>query len=185
MMRSEPPTWSSNMYRLLFILAMLMVADAACAQSRALGCTFSYSGTGISYEHRMDDESFIDAQLRAETASVFTYGSKLPGVSASFTWNMIFASTESVNGNCVRFYGGPGLALGMAEDLNASAGMYFGLKGRVGCECVFPRRIILSFSLSPLLGAHLKRVNSGTTMLPFKMGLLHGIMPEVGIKYAL
>lgn len=180
----EPPIWNSNMYRLLVILALLMAADAACAQSRALGCTFSYSGIGVSYEYGMDDGSFIDAQLRAETATNFTYGSRVPGISASFTWNMIFASRESVKGNCIRFYAGPGLALGTAEDLNAVGGMFFGLKGRVGYECIFPRKIGLSMSLSPVLGAHLKREKNSVIMLPFKMGLLYGIMPEVGIKYA-
>lgn len=179
-----PPTWNSNMYRLLFILTLLMATDAACAQCRALGGTFSYSGIGISYEHGIDEDSYIDAQLRAETASCFTYGSKVPGISASFTWNMVFASTESANGNCIRLYAGPGLVLGIAEDLNAVGGMFFGLKGRVGCECLFPRKIGLSFSLSPVLGAHLKREKNSIMMLPFKMGMLYGIMPEVGIKYA-
>lgn len=172
------------MYRLLFILAFLLMADAACAQPRALGGTFSYSGIGITYEHEIDNDSFIDAQLRAETASAFTYGNIAPGISASFTWNMMFAGTESRNGNQIRFYAGPGLALGIADDLKSVSGMFFGLKGRVGCECEFPRKVVLSLSLAPVLGAHLKNESGSIIMLPYKMGLLYGIMPEVGIKYA-
>lgn len=182
MTNSEPLTWNSNMYKLLFVLALLLSADAARAQSRALGASFSYSGIGITYEHDMDSQSFIDMQLRAETSSLFTYGSR-PGISASFSWNMIFSSIDSKNGNIVRFYAGPGLAIGSAEDIKGVGGKFFGLKGRVGCECAFSRKVAISFSLSPVLGAHIKSEEGTMIMLPFKMGMLYGIMPEVGIKH--
>lgn len=173
--------------RIMYIvLATFLFLGRADAQSKAVGSTYSFAGIGVVYEHTIDEDSFAEFQLKAETAPVlFTFGTETPGISASFTWNMVFASAESRNGNAVLFFAGPGVAIGTSEDIKGPAGLFFGLKGRIGGECTFSsRNVSLSVSLSPILGAHIRKERDMISMLPYKFGLLSSIMPEVGIKYA-
>lgn len=170
------------------ILCMIMAAalwmGVAGAQSKSAGCSFCFSGIGITYEHQTDADSFMEMQFRAETYSMFRYGELLPGLSASLTWNMIFARTEVRNGSIICFFAGPGIAAGICDDLKAKKGAFFGLKGRLGGECTFPRRVTISMALAPVLGAHIGMRDGTTSMLPYKLGLAYSLMPEVGIKYA-
>lgn len=173
--------------RIMFIvLATFLFMGRSDAQSKTVGSTYSFAGIGVVYEYVIDDDTFAEFQLKAETAPVlFTFGTEMPGISASFTWNMVFASTESRNGNTISFFAGPGAALGISEDIKGPAGLFFGLKGRIGGECTFlSRNVSLSVSLSPVLGAHIRKERDMITMLPYKFGLLSAIMPEIGIKYA-
>lgn len=169
---------------LCVIMAATLCMGISQAQSRSAGCTFCFAGVGISYEHQTDDDSFIEMQLRTETYSMFRYGELLPGISASFTWNMVFARAEVRNGSIINFFAGPGIAAGFCDDVKARNGMYFGLKGRIGGECTFPRRVTISIALAPVLGAHVGKSDGTVNMLPYKLGLAYCIMPEVGIKYA-
>ncbi len=173
-------------YLIICVFICTFSQGRADAQVKSVGATFCYAGTGISYEHSIDEGSFMEFQLRMETSSVF--GKKknsIPGVSASFSWNMIFAETESCEGNRVVFFAGPGAIVGWSEDMMKRTGLVFGLKGRVGGECTFIRRnVSISLSLSPVIGLHMSARNGMMDMLLYKTGLLYGIMPEVGIKYA-
>ncbi len=154
------------------------------AQMKSVGTSFSYAGIGAVYEHYIDDNSFVDVQLRMETASKFTQRRNNLGVSASFSWNMIFAEMQSWAGKRISFHAGPGVMVGYADDAMSRKGLVFGLKGKIGGECTFPRRITVSASLSPVIGLHLGRHEGMLNMLLYKNGLLYSIMPEVGIKYA-
>ncbi len=154
------------------------------AQMKSVGTTYSYAGVGLSYEHNIDDESFIDVQLRMETASMFSYGRSRPGISGSFTWNMIFADKTMRDGSKLDFFIGPGLIAGYTDDIRSGKGIIFGLKGKIGGECTFKRKIAVSISLAPVLGVHLGRHDGMLNMLFYKTGLLYGIMPEIGLKYA-
>ncbi len=168
---------------ILIILCTFFLSEAH-ARKKSLGSTFSYAGIGLSYEHKIDDASFMDIQLRMETSSMFSGSSSFPGATASFTWNMIFAQTTSREGNKVIFFAGPGAIAGFAGDLKSRGGFIVGLKGRVGGECTFSRNVSVSLSISPVIGVHTGRTGSMVSMLMYKTGLLYGIMPEVGIKYA-
>ncbi len=173
------------MYR-IFCIAVLGILSLSVlrAQPKSIGPTFSYAGIGLIYEHNMDDSSFAEVQVRCETASYFADASRKPGVSASFTWNLEFAEIESRNGNRISFFAGPGAMAGLAEDLDKGTGVIFGMKGRIGGECTFRRNVCISFSISPVLGFHMGTRDGMLNMLLYTNGLLYGIMPEVGIKYA-
>lgn len=166
------------------ILAAVLSMGIGKAQSKSVGSTHSFAGIGFSYEHIIDSGSFADFQLRMETASMFTHISDRPGISASFTWNTVFACIESKGGNMVSLFAGPGISVGMTDDFNGIKGMFFGLKGRVGGEYTFPRKVTLSVSLSPVIGAHIGKEDGTVSMLLYKFGLLYSIMPEIGIKYS-
>lgn len=153
------------------------------AQSRYAGLTFSYAGCGLDYSFDIDDKNFAEFQLRAETAEMFRSFHRYPGISASAVWNLIFASTLSRNGNMIRFYSGPGISAGYSRDILAPAGLFFGLKGRVGAECSFPRGISISINLSPMIGGHFTIKDEMLNMRLFKVGLLYGTMPEVSVRY--
>ncbi len=154
------------------------------AQPKSIGSTFSYAGVGLVYEHEIDESSFAEIQLRMETSSVFHHRLFKPGAAASFTWNMKFAEMESRDGDRIIFFAGPGAALGFTEDMYIRRGLMFGLKGRVGAECTFDRKISVSLSVSPVLGVHLAMHEGMLNMLLYKIGLAYTIMPEIGIKYA-
>ncbi len=164
------------------ILSTLLLGEMH-AQSKAVGSSFSYAGIGLVYEHDVDENSFSCIRLRIETPALFNDGDKRPGISASFSWNMIFADIQSRSGNKIALYAGPGTAVGMTGDLTRDTGLMFGLMGTIGGECTFSRNVTVSMSISPVIGLHLGAGDGMLNMLLYKTGLLYGIMPEVGIKY--
>ncbi len=166
------------------ILTCTLFLDGLHAQPKSVGSSFSYAGTGIVYEHYIDAGSFAEVQLRAETSSIFTDRGNKPGVSAAFSWNMVFAEKDLADGSRITFFAGPGAAVGWGEDVKSRRGFMLGLKGRVGGECTFRRKVTLSLSVSPVIGVHIGVRDGMLNMLLYKTGLLYGIMPEVGVKYA-
>ena len=97
---------------LLFTAFSLIFACGAAGQAKNVGATFSLNGLAASYEHFIESESFIELSLKAECGDMFFGLSSYPGVSASITWNMIFARKESCNGNEIRMFAGPGMLVG-------------------------------------------------------------------------
>ncbi len=167
----------------IFLICTLSPGEAH-AQKKAVGATFSYAGIGLVYEHGAGDGSFMDVQLRMETSSMFKSRKNLPGVSASLTWNMVFAETEARDGSRLTFFAGPGAVFGFNGDIGSRKGIFMGMKGKIGGECTFNRNVNVSISVSPVLGLHLSTRGDAMNMLIYKNGLLYGIMPEIGIKYA-
>lgn len=176
------------MYRLARILSVICLATSflcmANAQPRSSGLTFSYSGIGISYQHDIDGENFAEIQLRAETTETFNGNADMPGVSASFTWNMILSGFTSRNGNRVEIFAGPGIIAGASYDMKRPLGCFFGLKGKIGGECTFSRKIAVSLSIAPVIGVHFGKEYQTMNMHLYRNGLLYAIMPEIGIRYA-
>lgn len=195
MMRLEQVIWNSNTCRTMKpsagrILTVLLVTALGLrmsyAQPKSAGISFSFAGIGAVYEYTINHDTFASFEARAETAQVFSgfSQSSLPGISASFTWNMIFARIISRNHNEVRFHAGPGVAVGLTEDIALPKGLFCGLKGRIGGECTFDRKIAISLSLSTVIGAHLSKEREMVEMNIYHNGLLNSIFPEVAIKYA-
>ena len=119
----------------LVILMTLLFLGGIHAQDRSIGATFSYAGVGISFQNNVNEDTFIEVQLRAETAHLFGSLCETPGVTASATWNMIFSEMTSPDGNRICFFAGPGITAGVADDIPYHKGMVCGLKRKVGCEC--------------------------------------------------
>ncbi len=168
---------------LCLLMAGIFLLDDSYAQTRSFGATFSYAGIGAEYSLDIDKENFAEFQLRIDTIETFRISSAMPGISASAFWNIVFARFESHNGNPVRFYAGPGISLGYAADLFSPHGLDFGVKGRVGGECAFPRGISVAMSISPMVGGHFGIVDGMLNMRLYKNGLLQALMPEVSIRH--
>ena len=117
-------------------------------------------------------------------AETFLGKASHPGISAAFTWNLVFAQIESRNGTPLRFYAGPGFAAGISKDMDAPSGLFIGLKGRVGLQCLFERRINVSVSLSPILGIYMTPKDESILTRAYRHGLLQTILPEIGISYS-
>ncbi len=169
-----------------YVLVCLIAYAAmtyAHAQPRALGTSYSFSGLGIVYEHDLNHECFINADIRAEMLSFFMNSNDYPGISASFSCNFIIKELASRNGNSIIMFAGPGVTLGMSHDFRKDEGYFFGLKGRVGAECRFDRKIAISVCLNPVLGSHITVIDEHIEMRYFKNGLINTILPEIGIKY--
>ncbi len=173
-------------YRKIFMTLTipLLFMSICTGQPKSLGSTFSLSGIALSYEHITDYESFFDISIKAECGDMFFGKAVFPGVTGSFTWNHIFARKESRNGNDIRFFAGPGLTFGWCNDLLKPIGYMFGLKGRVGAECEFDRHVILSASLSPTIGTHIRIFDDHVDMRYYRLGIISALMPEIGIRYA-
>jgi hypothetical protein len=168
---------------LVATVALLPLLPCHC-QSRSLGATFSFSNIGISYEHELNAPgTYIETALRAETAEMFAGRKKYPGVSASVVWNNTFKEWESSAGNTIKLYAGLGLAAGYAPDLQDVNGLFGGLKGKIGGECLFTRKTIISIALTPILGLHLVEYPDHYTMKFYNIGLIYSFAPEIGIKY--
>ena len=169
---------------LLVAIVTMMSLFQSYSQPKSLGATFSFSSIGIAYEHMLaSPESFIEASLKAETAEMFAGRRLYPGISASVVWNNSFKQWDSSEGNTIRLYAGLGLAAGYAADHKDTSGLFGGLKGKIGAECLFARNAIISLTLSPILGLHLVEHPDHYTMKFYKTGLIYTIAPEIGIKY--
>lgn len=155
----------------------------AYAQPKSLGTSYSFSGMALSYEHYLTNDSFAEISLKGETGEMFMGRTEIPGVSASFTWNMKIYDWTSRNGNTVSIFAGPGLTTGWGEDLRKQSGGFIGLKGRVGGECSFNRKVIISVSVSPVIGTHAALLEDSIRMTYYRNGLLGAVIPEIGIKY--
>ena len=176
-----------KLYRhIITAVSILFFVSSGSSQSRpkAISTIWSLNGIGIGYEHVIDEKSFIQSDLRAEMTEVFINRKGKAGATASFTWNMVFSHFSSGNGNLINLYAGPGAITGIANDRGAGYGGVFGFKGRIGAECTFNRHITLSMCIAPTLGMHLCRRNGSINMRLYRNGLIYGILPELGIKYA-
>lgn len=167
---------------LLTLAAMTLSVNIFC-QPKTAGVSFSYAGTGLTYEHLTSSSTSVMLQIR--TDSVTGFGPKItePCYAMSAVWNMISGELISRNGNVIRFMNGPGLTMGVSNDFMAARGPFAGLAWRFAGECSFSRGIAISISVAPMLGVHLSRVDDYITMGLFRNGLMYGVMPEVGIKY--
>lgn len=154
------------------------------AQTKAAGVSFAITGVGLSYEHYVETDSFLTFDLSVDTFDYFWMRASRMGVTADFIWNMIFAEKTTSLGNKISFFAGPGIMVGYVTDLKDMAGPAFGLKGKVGLECRFERRITLSASLSPVIGSHITYPQGEVRMRLYRTGLVQSIIPEIGIKYA-
>lgn len=158
----------------------IMYADA---QPRSLGTTYSFGGIGLGYEHTLSRDCFMNAGVRAETASNFMDRSRQIGVSASLSCNFIIKQWQSRNGNTISAFAGPGATVGRSHDIEGGFGYFCGLKGRAGIECRFDRKISISLCFNPILGTHMAIYDDCIEMNPYKLGLINTVLPEVGINY--
>lgn len=164
------------------ILAVASIPMAS-AQIRSLGTSWSLSGIGVTYESHYSDETFIHVAVQAEMGEMFRGKTPYSGMSASFTWNHIFARAESQFGTPILFFAGPGIAAGASKDFNGPRGGFFGLKGRLGLECIYKRSVNISISIAPVLGIQLARIDENFVTRTYRNGLFQSVVPEIGISY--
>lgn len=174
-----------NSYYACLIAIMMLSGVYVCgAQSRSLGTIWSFRDIGLSYDKKIDETNYLDFSLSANISEIFMSKSFNSGVTGSFTWNFIIKELVSDNGNPINIIAGPGVLLGYAADVGSTFGMVFGLKGKVGVECLFHgRRTKISASLNPVLGSHITMLDGMVKMNVYKWGLMGGIIPEIGLKY--
>ena len=155
----------------------------AYAQKNSIGTTWSLSGIGISYERLISEDTFAHVAIKAEMEEMFIGKTQFSGLSAAFTWNYVFAQIESNYGTPVKFFAGPGIAAGVCNDLYGTNGLFLGLNGRVGMQCIFQRNVDITIALAPVLGLHVSQKGENLNTRTYWNGLLQAIMPEIGISY--
>jgi len=161
----------------------VIFAGRVHAQPESLGATFSFSGISVCYEHEVNDDTFLDFAVKADTGEMYLSRERFPGISASFTWNMILKTWDSGNGQKIDLTAGTGMAFGWSKDFMKDRGFNLGLKGRVGARFRFTRNIGISVCVAPVLGMHMTLLKDSIRMEYYRYGLLNAIMPEIGIRY--
>lgn len=161
----------------------VILAGNANAQPESFGTTFSFNGIGLCYEHSVNENTFMEFALKTMTGEAFMNREEYPGVSVSFTWNMIMKTWDSRNGERIDLFAGPGLAAGWSKDFMKERGFNIGLAGRVGVQCSFSRNVEISACVTPVLGMHMVLLKESIRMEYYRYGLLNTIMPEIGIRY--
>ncbi len=165
------------------LLIGTLFIGALHAQPKSVGTSYSFGGAGLVYEHMLSHDTFAGLSLKAETAEMFMGRTDHPGISASFTWNLILKEWTSADGNRLNLHAGPGLALGWAKDLRKGEGAMIGLTGKFGLECSFKRKVLISISISPIIGTHAEILDDSIRMTHYLNGLVSSSMPEIGIRY--
>lgn len=178
-------------YRKVFaVMAIaLSLSGALHARKHSIGTSWSFAGIGITYNMQMKEDAFIRAGARIEMSEPFLGRSLRPGASASFTWNNIYGSTLSRNGNLIRFFAGAGAEAGFCKDFRLARtdetlhGGFLGLKGTAGINIRYERNIDITIAVAPVLGMHLSIKDETVMMRYYRYGLLQTIMPEITISY--
>lgn len=161
----------------------VLCAGRSFAQDNSLGMSCSFSRISLCYERSIRPDTFIDLSLSAETGEILTARTDVPGISASFTWNTIFACRQLNDTDRIDFFAGPGVHLGWSQDFRKSTGVNFGLKGSLGIRFRFARQAEISLSVSPVIGTHMTFMKGSMKMEYYRYGLLATMMPEAGIRY--
>lgn len=193
MTRQVPHIWNSDMYKkvrpyiLLIFVTVLMAASTLshglAAQPRTIGAGISFYGLSVTYEHMLKDNSFLELSLKAESVELSAGRASYPGASASVSWNYILKEWKSEDGNAINFFIGPGVVAGYSSDYKTCDGLILGIKGRIGFECLFIRNIVISATISPIIGTHIVYNDVAASMKYYRNGLQYSLIPEIGIKY--
>ena len=139
------------MKKIILLAAMVLgFAVAASAQPRAVGIRVGY-GVDLSYQHSMG-ANFIEADLGLESFA---------NLNIAATYNFMIAEF----GPGLKFYAGPGVALGFGNYLSV------GVAGQAGIEYDFDFPLQLSLEVRPQLG--LVNQHFG----------IWGWYPHLGIRY--
>ena len=166
------------------MMACLLPSSLVIAQPKSVGVSFSYTGISLSYEmNSHKSNSFIDLELKAENSEFYAGRSKFPGISASASLNYYLKQWCSDDGTSVNLFAGPGLIAGYCPDYKTLSGVIFGLKGKLGTECIFNRNVLVSVAIAPILGTHLLLKDDAVQMKYYRNGLQYALIPEIGIKY--
>ena len=95
-------------------MLLAMAAIAATAQPKAIGGRLGVTGLEASYEHIINGRQFIEADLGLD----FGYaGRGQAGVKLTGTYNFIWACPDWTSMGTWAIYAGPGISVGMAEDM--------------------------------------------------------------------
>ena len=187
-MKSELHTWNSNMSdkvgKCIAVVILLMTGHhEAYSQEHSVGTSWSLSGIGVDYRYVTGTDTFIWVQAKADMMDIFLGKTGVPGASASFSWNSIFAEKQPSAGCSMRFYAGPGIIAGYARDHKTGHGPIFGLLGRVGVRLTYERNAEICIGLAPVLGMHVRTDSAQMSMKCYRYGLVQAIMPEISINY--
>ena len=126
---------------IVVILAVLAFSLAAVAQPKAIGLRSGWD-TGISYEHYLGGENFLEAN-----ASIFGFTGLWIDAAASYNF-MIVRPDWTPRGEW-GFYVGPGVSVGTYTDADENTAFNLGLFAQIGLEYTFWFPLNLSFDIRP------------------------------------
>ena len=155
------------MKKIIIAAALLMgIAFAASAQPRAIGLRLGY-GTEASYQHTLNGENFIEANLGA-----FGFGA----LQASAVYNFMIAQPAWTARGEWGIYAGAGVALGTG--FSKGYALNIDVVGQVGLEYTFWFPLQLSVDLRPQFGVF---IAENTRF--HSEGAWGGVIPTLSVRY--
>ena len=155
------------MKKIIIATALLIgLAFAASAQPRAIGLRLGY-GTEASYQHTLNGENFIEANLGA-----FGFGA----LQASAVYNFMIAQPAWTARGEWGIYAGPGVALGTG--FSKGYALNIDVVGQVGLEYTFWFPLQLSVDLRPQFGVF---IAENTRF--HSEGAWGGVIPTLSVRY--
>ena len=189
------------MKKIIISMLLAMAAIAATAQPKAIGGRLGVTGLEASYEHIINGRQFIEADLGLD----FGYaGRGQAGVKLTGTYNFIWACPDWTSMGTWAIYAGPGISVGMAEDMVVYTigdvttgyrdhGFMLALAAQVGIEYRFDFPLQLALDLRPCFGVHMndgkfKDPNTGLAVeyggkTNFYDNGMMGFIPTLSVRY--
>ncbi len=189
--------------KLILAVLILSVSLAATAgtRPRAMGIRTGAGGIGASYQHGINMNQFIQGDMALDLG----YNANgRPGITATATYNFIWARPVWSSKGTWSLYSGPGISLGAVNDLVPyqigdditgfeDNGFMIAAAVQVGLEYEFTFPLQLSVDIRPCFGIH---ANNGHMRSPatgktvdfqgktgfYDNGLL-GFIPSISVRY--
>lgn len=111
-------------------------------------------------------------------------GEQYPG--GKFDYHILYRLKERRINDLVMlsFNAGPGVAVGYVNDFHKKKGLMSGLSGLASLDFIFSVPVVISISLSGIVGCHLSvRDRYDSTMTLYRNGMTLACLPEVSIRY--
>lgn len=164
------------------LLIGCLTCVAGWGQAVSSGGYFSPKGTGISTI--LDREGyFYDISAAFDLEGMILGATARPGVRASLLRASVLA-TPTVGETVLRFYAGPGVAVGYVRDNAAGKGVMGCLCGGFGMLAELRGDVLAGVSIMADFGLHMTRGASGQWVLDlYRNGLYRAWWPEVRVLH--
>lgn len=167
------------------------------AQDKSVGIINSACGFGITTQWIINDGREINnINIILDSYGLLSGRCDTPGITLSYTRDYIFKYIVYEHFDLIA-YAGAGAIVGYVRDFEEGVfkyprnefekemGLAVGLCGSLGLILDYDRNMSLGFSISPIIGAHIRQESYApvTKITLYKNGLIQTILPKISIMY--
>jgi len=172
---------------LIASIAFFLWTGITNAQPRSVGVELSPFDIGATYRHAIpnsDLDAFHSVKGGVDIFGNLVHSSPFAGFFVSYSYDIEVLKVARPEG-VFCMYLGPGINIGMAEDLETPMGFHFGPMMDFGAEYNFKRMpISLEIGFQPTVAMNVTQNDNGHyNMGLYKHGLYSALTPHLGITY--